>query len=402
VTLKAVTQAEARPATEANPQSALREPQVALSESTGAIREPQTRMAVQNAALTILAVIGAVLVLQYTQAMIIPIVLGVLISYALEPMVVTLTRLRLPRPVAAAIVIVMISGATGVLLYSLRVQASDIVQQLPDAARRLRRIVESGKPAAPTAIEQVQKAATELEKAATPAAGPPPRSGVQRVQVESSPININQYVMWGSLGLVAAVGQLLLILFLVYFLLASGDLYRRKIVKIAGPSLTEKKVTLEILREIDLQIERFLTVQLFVSTLVAIVTWMAFKALGVQQAAVWGLMAGIFNSIPYFGPVLVSGGTAVVAFLQFGTIQMAVVVSAVAMLITSLEGFILTPMLMSRAARMNAVAVFVGLLFWGWVWNVWGMLLAVPMLMVIKTVCDHVEDLKSVGELLGE
>jgi predicted PurR-regulated permease PerM len=387
VTLKAVTQGDARPPAGPDPAEC---PQPALP------------TAVHSAALTILAVIGAVLILQYAQAMIIPIVLGVLISYALEPMVAALTRLRLPRPVAAAIIIVTMTGAGGVLLYSLRVQASAIVQQLPDAARRLRRLVDNGKPATPTAIEQVQKAATELEKAATPAATPPPRSGVQRVQVESAPINVNEYVMWGSRGLVAAVGQLVLILFLVYFLLASGDLYRRKIVKIAGPSLTEKKVTLEILREIDLQIERFLTVQLFMSALVALVTWLAFKGLGVQQAAVWGLMAGIFNSIPYFGPVLVSGGAAVVAFLQFGTIQMAVIVSAVAMLITSVEGFLLTPMLMSRAARMNAVAVFVGLLFWGWVWNVWGMLLAVPMLMVIKTVCDHVEDLKSVGELLGE
>jgi len=113
-------------------------------------------------------------------------------------------------------------------------------------------------------------------------------------------------------------------------------------------------------------------------------------------------MAGIFNSIPYFGPVLVSGSTAIIAFLQFGTIEMALLVSAVAMVITSLEGFFLTPMLMSRAARMNAVAVFVGLLFFGWLWNVWGMLLAVPMLMALKTVCDHVDDLKNVGELLGE
>jgi predicted PurR-regulated permease PerM len=357
---------------------------------------------VRSAALTILAVIGVVLALQYAQAMIIPIVLGVLISYALEPMVAALTRVRLPRPLAAALVILMLTGAGGILLYSLRGQADEIVHQLPDAARRLRRLVENGRPASPTAIEQVQKAATELEKAATPAAAPPPRSGVQRVQVEDAPFNINQYVMYGSLGLVAAIGQAVLILFLVFFLLASGDLYRRKIVKIAGPSLSKKKVTLEILVEIDQQIERFLTVQLFTSTLVALVTWAAFKALGVQQAAVWGLMAGVFNSIPYLGPVLVSGGIAVVAFLQFGTIQMAVLVSAVAMLITSLEGFLLTPMLMSRAARMNAVAVFVGLLFWGWVWNVWGMLLAVPMLMVVKSICDHVEDLKPVGELLGE
>ena len=100
--------------------------------------------------------------------------------------------------------------------------------------------------------------------------------------------------------------------------------------------------------------------------------------------------------------MIVSGGTALIAFLQFGTINMALLVAGVSLVITSLEGFLLTPWLASRAARMNAVAIFVGLLFWGWVWNVWGMLLAVPMLMVIKAVCDHVEDLNGVGELLGE
>ncbi len=116
----------------------------------------------------------------------------------------------------------------------------------------------------------------------------------------------------------------------------------------------------------------------------------------------WGVVAGVFNSIPYFGPVLVTAGTSVVAFLQFGNLRMAIIVGGVSLLITSLEGFLLTPWLTSRAARMNAVAIFVGLLFWGWVWDVWGMLLAVPMLMVTKVVCDHVEDFKAVGEFLGD
>jgi predicted PurR-regulated permease PerM len=140
----------------------------------------------------------------------------------------------------------------------------------------------------------------------------------------------------------------------------------------------------------------------FTSTIVAVATWLAFRAMGVQQAGVWGLLAGVFNSIPYFGPVLVTGGTAAVAFLQFGTIHMTLLVSGVSLVITSLEGFLLTPWLTSRAARMNAVAIFVGLLFWGWVWNMWGMLLAVPMLMILKAICDHVEDLTAFGELLGE
>jgi predicted PurR-regulated permease PerM len=388
-----------------DPQSAIRDPQSELQDAQSAAPLALgVPVDVRSVALTVLAVLGMILTLQYAQAVVIPIVLGVLISYALEPIVAWLVRWHLPRALAAAIVLVLLTAGGAILLYGLRAQATDIVDQLPAAATRLRRMMERDRPTTATAIAQMQKAATELEKAAD-AATPPPtptKSGVQRVQVETAPINVGDYVMWGSLGVLAAIGQLVLILFLVYFLLASGDLYRRKLVKIVGPSLTQKKITLEILLEIDRQIERFLAVQLFTSTVVALVTWLAFRALGVQQAAVWGLLAGIFNSIPYFGPVLVTGGTGVVAFLQFGTIHTAVLVSSVSLVITSLEGFLLTPWLTSRATRMNAVAIFVGLIFWGWVWNVWGMLLAVPMLMVTKAVCDHIEDLKPLGELLGD
>jgi predicted PurR-regulated permease PerM len=381
-----------------------REPQSEAGEPRSETPEPQLAVAmnVRNVALTILAILALILTLQYAQAVVIPIVLGVLISYALEPPVGWLTRRRVPRALSAAIVLLLLMVGTAALLNGLRGEAGAIIDQLPDGAARLRRIVERKPQTAPSAIQQVQKAATELEKAADAAAPPTARSGVQRVQVEQSPINIGDYVMWGSVGLLAAIGQFVLIMFLTYFLLASGDLYRRKLVKIVGPSLKEKKLTLEILREIDRQIERFIAVQIFTSTIVAVVTWLAFRALGVQQAAVWGLLAGVFNSIPYFGPVLVTGTMAVVAFLQFGTIYMALLVSGVSLVITSLEGFLLTPWLTSRAAQMNAVAIFVGLLFWGWVWNVWGMLLAVPMLMVIKAVCDHIEDLKPMGELLGD
>jgi predicted PurR-regulated permease PerM len=364
-----------------------------------AIRMP---VDIRSAALTVLAVLAIVLVLQYAQAVIIPIVLAVLISYALEPVIAWLERRRVPRVLGAAVVLLSLVAGGAWLLYGLRFQATAIVEQLPQAARRLRQSVENDRPTAASAIQQVQKAATELERAANSATPPPPPTGIQRVQVETPPIKISDYLMWGSVGVVAAVGQLVLILFLVYFLLSSGDLYRRKLVKIAGPSLTDKKVTVQILQEIDRQIEMFLMVEVFTSLVVGIATWLALSALGVEQAAVWGALAGLFNSIPYFGPVIVTGATSVVGFLQFGSLRMAIVVGAVSLTITSLEGFLLTPWLASRATRMNAVAIFVGLLFWGWVWNVWGMLLAVPMLMVMKVVCDHVEDFKGISELLGD
>lgn len=357
----------------------------------------------RNAAITVMAVIAGVLVLQYGQPVFVPLVLGVLLSYALDPAVSWLTRHRVPRGVGAAVILLVLLGAGAAAAVQLRYQVQAIVQQLPDGARRLRRIMESQRNGSPTALDQVQQAATELERAAdATGTAPPTRPGVTRVQVEEPPIRVSDYVTWGAMGMVAAAGQAIVVLFLVYFLLASGDLYRRKLVKIVGPSLTKKKVTVQILQEIDQQIESFMVLQVFTSALVGTATWLAFWWLGLEQAAVWGLLAGVFNSIPYIGPVVVSAGTAIVAFLQFGTLEMTLLTSSVALVITSLEGFLLTPWLSSRAARMNAVAVFVGLLFWGWVWNVWGMLLAVPMLMVIKSVCDHVEDFKGVGELLGD
>jgi len=358
---------------------------------------------VRNAALTVLAVLAVVLMLQLAQPLIIPIVIGTLISYALDPIVIWLGRLHIPRPLASAILLGGLVIGSCSLVYGLRYEASDIVRQLPQAARRLRQSLESDNPRGTAAIQQVQKAATELERAANAAtAQPPTPAGVTRVQVETPPFNVSDYFVWGSVSVAAALGQAVLVLFLVYFLLASGDLYRRKMVKIVGPSLTKKKITLQILQDIDRQIEYFLLVQLLTSVLVAVATWLAYRSIGLEQAAVWGIAAGLFNSIPYFGPVIVTGGTAVVGYLQFGTIHMAVIVALISLVITSLEGFLLTPWLTSRAAQMNAVAVFVGLLFWGWVWNVWGLLLAVPMLVVIKAVCDHIEEFKPVGELLGE
>jgi predicted PurR-regulated permease PerM len=353
--------------------------------------------------LLVIAVLASILVLQYAQAMVIPIVVAILVSYALEPMVARMTRVRVPRPLAAAIVLAVALGAGATLLYQLRFEATEAVRKLPQAAQRFRRTLEREKPPATSAIQEMQKAATELGKVAEAAVTtPPPPAGVARVQVAPAPMNVSQYLLWGSIGLAAGIGQLVLVTFLAYFLMASGDLYRRKFVKIAGPSLTQKRVTVQILEQINRQIESFLLVQLLTSALVGVASWLVFRWIGLEQAGIWGLLAGVFNSIPYFGPVLVTGAAAIVAFVQFGRLEEVVLVAGAAFAITTLEGFLLMPWLTSRTARMNAVAVFVGLIFWGWVWEVWGLLLAVPMLVVVKAICDHVEDFRNVGELLGE
>jgi predicted PurR-regulated permease PerM len=363
---------------------------------------------VRSLSLSILAALACVLALQYAQPVLIPIVLGVLLSYALAPIVTSLARLHVPRAVGAGVAVAVLVGGLGLGVYTLSDEATSIVASIPDAARRIRdRVTHARRQSRDALLTQVQQAAKEIEKTAEAATtgDDEPRSGssqVQRVQVVQPAFKASDYLWIGGAGLFGFLGQFGMILFLVYFLLVTGDLYKRKLVKIAGPTLSKRRVTVQILDEINQQIESFIKVQLLTSVVVASATAFALWAFGVENFAMWGLLAGIFNSIPYAGPLLVSGGLALVAFMQFNDPAKTLYVSGTALAITSLEGFLLTPMLMGRAARMNPVAVFVGLLFWSWVWGVWGTVLAVPMLMMFKSVCDRIEDLRPVGELLGE
>lgn len=362
----------------------------------------EAHVSIRSVALTVLAVAATMYLLKWAQEAFIPIVLSILISYALEPIVSMITRIHVPRILAAGLVVIMVAAGLGYGIYSLSDDATAIVAQLPDAAQRLRRIVQRDGNT-PGAIAHVERAAAELQKTADQATvtNPAPK-GVTRVQIEEPAINVRQYVTWGSASLITFAGQATLVFFFVFFMLASGDLFKRKLVKLAGPSLEKKKITVQILDDINHQIARFLFVRIVTSVAVGVATWMAFRMIGLEQAALWGALAGVFNSVPYIGPVIVAVATAAVAFLQFGTVAMAVYVSGVSLVITSIEGWLLTPWLTSRTARTNEVAIFIGLIFWGFVWGIWGTLLAVPMLVAVKACCDHIEDLKPFGELLGE
>jgi predicted PurR-regulated permease PerM len=343
----------------------------------------------------------------------IPIVLGVLISYALAPLVGALHRLRVARAIGAAVAVTLLVAALAVGVYTLTDQAMAIVSDVPEAAQRLRDRLRVTKESSGGALQKVQQAATEIDKAAQEAAAPSAaeqeaarrakqRTGVQKVEIVDPAFRTNDYLWSGGFGLLGFAGQGVLVLFLVYFFLVTGDLYKRKFVRIAGPTLSEKKVTVQILDDINLQIASFMRVQVFTSAIVAVATALALWAFGVEQFVIWGMLAGIFNSIPYLGPVIVTAGLGIVTFMQFDDLLKTGYVCGVAFAITSLEGFLLTPMLMGRAAQMNPVAIFVGLLFWSWMWGLWGTVLAVPMLMMLKAICDHVEDLEPIGELLGE
>jgi len=354
-------------------------------------------MHVRNLAFTLVSVAIVVLLLQYMQSVLLPLVLAGLLFYALDRPVDWLQKRRVPRAIGAAVMLFVVIAGCGVLAYTLQGQAMTVIDELPAGARKLAVVLRQSPGGEAGAVEKVQQAADALQGDEKPAAPP----GVTRVQVEEKGFQASTLVWSTSIGLVSAANQLIMVLFLTFFMLLSDDLFKRKLVEIVG-TLSQKKTTVSVLEDIAGHIEQFLLIQIMTSAIVAVVTAATLWAMGLRQAALWGLAAGIFNSIPYYGPLLVTGALTVVGFLQFGTIGMTIAVALAALLITTLEGLLLTPTLVGRASSMNQIAVFAGLLFWSWAWGIWGMLLAVPMMMVVKVICDHVEPLQPVGHLLGD
>jgi predicted PurR-regulated permease PerM len=350
------------------------------------------------AALSVVALLAAVVLLYVGRTVLIPIVLSALVSYALDPVVSWLERRFVPRLLGTTLVMLLLSGGLVAAIYGLSYQATALVDDLPRAARTVREQIRSSRVPGGT-LEKIETARSELERASrdlSSAANGPPKPE------PDSGLSLAQFFWWGSTGLLALAGHATVIFFLIFFMLLSGDLFKRKLLKIAGQTLSKRKVTLEVLDEIDTEIKRYLLVRLITSVVVAVATWAALAWIGLQNPAIWGIAAGVCNVIPYLGPVLVSGGIAIVALLQFGNLTMAAAASGLALLITALEGWLLDPPLMGKAERLNPVAILIGLIFWTAVWGGWGALLAVPLLSVTKTICDRVEGFKPLGELLGE
>ncbi len=357
---------------------------------------------VRSVALVLIATLASLFMLRWAAAVVIPVLLGLLLSYAFSPLVNWLELRRIPRALSAAILIVAMLSGFGVAGYALSDDASKLIEQLPIAVQKLRDTVPARHGSPANALTTVQKAATQLEQAAaaTTLAEPVSR-GVQRVSVERPKFRINDYLWDGTLGLIGMLGQVAMVALISFFLMVSGDRFRAKVVKLAGPTLTKKKITLQALNQIGEQIQRYLLVQLFTSALVGVVTWLCFLALGMEHAAVWGFAAGVLNLVPYIGNVVITTSAALVAYLQFGSLEMASLVAGSSLAINFVESFLLTPWLTSRTNEMNPVAILVGVFAWGWLWGVWGLLLGVPILVVVKAICDRVDDLKPVGELLG-
>ena len=353
-----------------------------------------------NLALVFLAVIAAVAALYLARAFFVPLLIGMLVSYSLSPVVDWLQARHLPRAAGAALALLALAGSLSWVGYSLSGDAAALIERLPETARKIRQVMTFSRASGNTPLQNMQEAANEIQGAAADASLKPGKRAVAPRASEPS-VWLRDYAIAQSGLLITVAAQAPVVLLLAYFLLASGSHFRRKLVQFVGPSLSRKKDAVRILEEIDTQIQRYLIATLTANALVAVGTWLAFEALGVEHAGVWGVAAGVLHFIPYLGSALVVLGSGAAAFLQFGSVLSALSVAGVALLVATLIGLVFMTWLQSRAAHLNAAVLFIALLFLGWLWGIWGLLLGAPLVAIIKVICDRVEVLQPVGELLG-
>jgi predicted PurR-regulated permease PerM len=347
----------------------------------------------------ILAIIAFVAALYLARAFFVPLFIGIFATYALHPIVDWLKACHIPRAIAAALVVIGLVGGMGWVAVSLTDDAEAMLEKLPETAAKLRKNLTTQKAKSPTALQNVQKAATELERAATDVAGIRKPVVITR---DVLPVAwLRDYLLAQLALIVAVIAQAPIVLLLTYFLLAAGDHFRRKLMEFVGPTHSYKKEAIRILEEIDIQMQRYLLATVISNILVAICTWLVFIALDMDQAGAWGVTAGLLHFIPYLGPAIFAVASGVGAFLQFGTPLYAIAVAGMSLLVATAVGLIFMTWLQGRFARVNTAVLFIALLFFGWLWGAWGLLLGAPLVAIIKTVCDRVEALKPLGGLLG-
>lgn len=355
-------------------------------------------------ALGILATVAVVFALEWAQSFFISMLLGILFAYTLNPLVVWLERIRVPRVAGSVVVMVGVVCALGLGTFSLRGQMQTILDQVPDTVSKLSAGLASLRKGEASTMQKVQTAASEIEKVTSQAAGmgSTSRQPATRVVVESPAFKLGNFLLTGSMGAVGLIGQAAMVLFLTFFLLLSGDTYKRKLVRLTGPSLSSRKITVHILDDINASIQRYMFMLLATNVLVGVLTWIALHWVGLENAGAWAVAAGLLHVIPYFGPAVAAAGIGMAAFMQFDALATALMVAGASVAIATFVGTFVTTWMTGRIAKMNTAAVFVSLLFWAWLWGVWGLLLSIPITVIAKVVTQHVEELESVAELLGE
>jgi predicted PurR-regulated permease PerM len=383
------------PAAPADPAPAVRTPvrDAAHGGPLSLLRVPLDRFDARGACLVTLTVLAVLFAMREGREFLVPLVVAIIAAYALDPLVAFLEKRRIPRLYATVIVMGALIAIVVFGVLTLQNQVADIVNTLPRISHKLSRTLSSYTSGGGSVLEKLRSAASVFQEA--------PKNGGSQVVVSNGSAFDNM-LLAGSMSIAAFLGEAVMIGFLVFFLLVAGNTFKRKFVKVAGHSLTEKKVSVHMLDEINRSIQRYLLMMVVTNVLLGLITWGALRLIGLENAGTWAVVAGALHIVPYFGPLITALCTGVAALMQFGLPGPALLTAAATLGIAAIIGVAVTTWMTGRIAKMNTVSVFIVLLLFTWVWGVWGTLLSIPIAVIAKVVADHVEGLHAVAEFLGE
>ena len=356
-----------------------------LMQLVGRLRGPLGVIAVAALGLFLVAFFAA---LKAARPFVLPVVGAVLLNFFLTPVVRFLRRSGVPSAVGAGMVLIALAGATGFGVYHLTQPASEWMQEASRNAWRIERELRGLR----QPVEEVQQAVKQVEEAADTQ-----DSETRSQQVSVRPPSASESLVSQARAVTAGV---VVMFFLLFFLLASGELFLRKLARVL-PSFRHRRTAVEIVRRTESQVSTYLFTMAMINAGLGVVVGVAMWLLEMPNPILWGVMAGTLNFIPYIGPLVGQIVTGMVALVTFESTGRALLVPTVYLALNALEGYLVTPMIMGRRLTLNPVAIFVSVIFWGWLWGIPGALLAVPLLAVFKIVCDNIEILAPVGEFLA-
>lgn len=348
----------------------------------------QGGVGMRSLALSGLFILAAFYTLYFGRAFFLPIVLALLLNFLLSPVVRFLRRLRIPNALGAGLVIFALVGGVSWGVYELSGPAYEWAEKAPQTMRRLeRKLREFKKP-----VQTMSKATQQVEQITDVGGGRQP----QRVEVQTETLGER---MFSQATEIVAGGLVMIIL--LFFLLASGDLFLRKLIRVL-PSLADKKRAVEIARQIETDISAYLVTITAINVGLGLAVWGILAFLNVPNPMLWGVLATVTNYIPYLGAIVMIAVLAMVGFLTFDNNTQALMVPLSFVGLNILESYLVTPLVLGHRLTLNPVVIFLGLTFWGWLWGITGALLAVPIMVVFKIFFDHSEPLRPIGEFLGD
>jgi predicted PurR-regulated permease PerM len=378
---------------------------VASAEFTGYPRWPAY-------CLVLVALVG---VMKWAQPFLVPVVVAILIFYALVLPVDALERLHVPRALGAALVVMALVAATSMTMWAVWAQLDRIAEAVPRAVVELKTRWGAMKYDRDSTLSKLQGSADAVQRAISsdavaPEVAPAPSGARARMTVPAPPVTyaatgggvFERFAWSGTVTVMEALSTLAATYLLAYFLLVDGNNFRRKWMGYGDKALSTRRVTVQALNEIDLSVRKYLAMLFISNALLGALTYLALLAVGVEDAAGWGVLAGLLHIIPYFGPILVAGGVFVTSLHQLGNVESAVYAALATMLVATVVGTFAQTWMTARIARMSASVVFVSILLFGWLWGGAGLLLAVPIAVIVKVVMTAVPSLNPIGQLLGD